>query len=136
MGKFVLTDAFVSINSVDLSANVETVTVNYGADTPEKTAMSESSKSRLPGLKDFSLDIQFRQDFAAALVDATLFPLVGAAAFPIEIRPTSAAVSASNPKFTGNALLGSYSPIGGTVGDVAAATVTLPGDGDLTRAEA
>ena len=136
MANIVLKNAFLSINAVDLSDHVESLTVNHSADVPEQTAMSDNSKTRLPGLKDWSIDVSFRQDFAASNVDKTLFDLIGAAAFAIEVRPDAGAVSATNPKFTGNALLSTYSPITGAVGDTAAAPITLVGDGDLTRAEA
>jgi len=134
MAKFVLKDAFVSLNAVDLSSHVESITINYGAETPERTSMSENARTRLPGLIDWSVDLSFRQDFGANLIDATLFSLVGAAAFGVIFRPTSAAKGATNPEFTGNALLGSYNPIVGTVGDTAGAPVTLTGDGALARA--
>lgn len=137
MAKFVFKDAFLSVNAVVLSDHVESLTLNYSADTPEKTSMGDDSKTRLPGLKDWSIDVTFRQDFiapGAGAVDATLFSLIGAAAFAIEVRPTADAVGVTNPKFTGNALLSNYSPLGGTIGDVAAAPITLVGDGDLTRA--
>lgn len=136
MPVFVLKNAYVVINSVNLSSYVRSVTINYGAEMLEKTAMSANSKQRIAGLKDWSVDIEFNQDFAAATVDATLFPLVGAAAFPIEIRPDAGAVSATNPKYTGNALLESYPPISGSVGELATVSITLQGDGDLTRATA
>lgn len=134
MAKFVLTDVFVSINSVDLSDHVKSITLDYGAAIQDKTAMSETTMSKLAGLKDWSASIEFHQDFAASEVDATLFSLVGAAAFAVIIRPTSSAVSSTNPNFTGNALLESYPPLSGNVGDVAATSITLQGDGDLTRA--
>jgi predicted secreted protein len=133
---FVLKNAYVVINSVNLSNHVRSVTINYGAEMLEKTAMSANSKQRIAGLKDWSVDIEFNQDFAAASVDATLFPLVGAAAFPIEIRPDAGAVGPTNPKYTGNALLESYPPISGSVGELATVSITLQGDGDLTRATA
>lgn len=136
MAKLVFTDAFVDINAVDLSDHVESITINYGAETPDSTSMSDLTRRRLPGLIDWTVDITFRQDFAAANVDATLFPLVGAAAFAIKIRPTSAVVGATNPEFQGNALLGTYNPLTGTVADTLNATVTLTGDGTLTRAVA
>lgn len=98
--------------------------------------MGDTTRNKLPGLKNWTVDVEFAQDFAAASVDATLFPLVGAAAFPISIKPTSAAVSATNPNFSGSALLATYSPIGGAVGDVATTTITLEGTGLLTRAVA
>lgn len=136
MAKFVLKNAFLSISGTDLSDHVESITVNYGAATPEKTAMSDNSIARLPGLKDWSLDISFRQDFAASKVDATIFALVGAAAFAIIVRPDAGVVSATNPEYTGNGLLSSYSPTAGSVGDTANVPVTIVGDGDLSRAEA
>jgi len=136
MAKFVFKNASVTINSVDLSDHVESVTFNYGAETPDMTSMQDNTRRRLPGLIDWTVDIVFRQDFAAAKVDATLFPLVGAAAFAIAIRPDSAVVSATNPEFQANALLGTYNIFTGAVADTANANVTLTGDGTVTRAVA
>ncbi|WP_425401261.1 radical SAM protein [Algiphilus sp.] len=133
MSKLVLKDAHVEINSVDLSNQVQSVTINYGAELPEDTSMGDNTRSRLPGLKDWSLEITFHQNFAAGNVDATLFPLVGADAFAVKVRSTSAAVGATNPSYEGNALLESYQPIGNSVGEVATAPVTIQGDGTLSR---
>lgn len=133
MAKFVLTDASFTINAVDLSDHVESLTINYGAETPDQTAMQDITRRRLPGLIDWTIDVTFRQDFATSNVDATLFPLVGAAAVAVAIRPTSGAISTSNPEFQGNVLVGQYNPLQGTVGDTANSTVTLTGDGTLTR---
>jgi hypothetical protein len=133
MGSFVLKDAFTTINAVDLSDHVKSIKVNYKAGEADDTAMGDDSVSRLAALKDFSLEITWNQDFAASEVDATLFPLVGAAAFAIIIRPTSAAKSATNPEYTGNCILTEYTPLDGTVGDLAKATTSMPGSGDLAR---
>lgn len=134
MATFVFTDGFVSINSVTLSTRVKSVTLNYEADSVENTGMGVGSRSFLAGLKTWSIDVEFNQDFAAANVDATMFPLVGAAEFPIELRPTTAVASAANPKFTGNCILEKYGPLAGGVGDLAMVTATLKGSGILTRA--
>lgn len=134
MAEFVLTNAYVLLNSVNLSNRVRSITVNYAAEIQDKTKMSDTSRSRIAGLKDWSLSIEFNSDFAGSNVDATMFPLVGAAAFAIEIRPDAGSVSATNPKFTGNAVLESYNPIGGSVGDLGVVSASLQGDGNLTRA--
>jgi hypothetical protein len=134
MAKFLYKNAFFQVNSVDLSNRVESLTLNVGAETPETTAMSDGTRQRVASFVDWSIDCTWRQDFAASNVDDTLFDLVGAVAFAIEIRPDAGAVSATNPKFTGNALLASYSPLTGSVGDVASAPSTFQGDGTLTRA--
>ena len=133
MSEIVLKDASVIINSVDLSDHVTSVTINYSAEILDKTAMGANSRARVAGLKDFSVDVEFNQDYAASNVDATMFPLIGAAAFPIIIKPTSGAVSATNPSYTGNALLESYGPVAGAVGELGKVSVSMPGDGDLTR---
>ena len=139
MGKFVFKDAFLEINGVDLSGRVESITLNVTAETPETTAMGDGTRTRAPSFIDWSFDVTFRQNFiapAANAVDSTLFALVGAAAFAIEIRPLSDVVGVTNPKFTGNALLTSYSPLTCGVGDVASAPASFIGDGVLTRAVA
>lgn len=136
MSEIVLTDAFVEINSQDLSDHVRSVTINYGAEIKDKTAMGLGSRSKLPGLKDWSVDLEFNQDYALNEVDATLFSLVGAAEFAIIIRSDSGTIDATNPEFTGSALLESYTPLGGSVGDEHITTITLQGTGDLARATA
>lgn len=139
MAKFLYKDAFLSVNGVDLSARVESLTLNLGAETPETTAMSDGFRQRVASFIDWSVDVTFRQDFIAPAtnaVDSTLFSLVGAVAFAIIIRPLSDAKSVTNPEFTGNALLASYSPLTGSVGDVASAPATFQGDGALARAVA
>jgi hypothetical protein len=126
MAKLVLTNAQVLINAVDLSDHVDTVTVNYSSAEVDSTSMGQAGISRLGGLKDWSLDIIFAQDYAVAKVDATLFPLVGTV-IPIEVRPVNAARSATNPAYTGNGLLGTYSPMGQKVGALNVAPIKIAG---------
>lgn len=133
MAEIVLKNAYVKINNIDLSDHVTQVTLKYAAEIHDKTAMGATARSRIAGLKDWSADIEFNQDFAAGEVDATLWSLVGAASFAIEIRPDAGSASATNPKYTGNAVLPEYSPIDGQVGALLKTKVTLQGDGDLTR---
>ena len=133
MANMVLTTAFVSINSVNLSAYVKSVSVSYKSEMQDDTAMGDTARSRIGSLKDYSLSIEFFQDYAAGAVDATLFGIVGSVV-PIEIRGSSAAASATNPKYTGSAILETYQPVGGSVGDNLMAPVTMSGVGALTRA--
>ena len=134
MAQIVLTNAKCLVNAVDLSSHVRSIKINYSAETPENTAMGATSKTRLPSLLDWSMDIEFNQDWAAAQVDATLFPLVGAAAFTVDVQPVNAARSATNPSYTGSALLADYPPIGNKVGEPAVTTIKLMGTGALSRA--
>ena len=136
MAKFVFKNAHLTVNAVDLSARIESLTLTVTAETPETTAMSDGTRQRVASYIDWSFDVTFRQDFigpATNAVDSTLFGLVGAAEFAIIIRPDAAVKGATNPEFTGNALLASYSPMGGSVGDVAAAPASFMGTGVLAR---
>lgn len=135
MAKLVLRDASIVINGVDLSNLCSSVEISTQAADVEVTAMGAAGVQRLPGLRDESISVTWRQDYAAGKVDATLWPLYsGGTAFTVDVKPTSAAASATNPKYTGTCYLLEYQPIAGDVGDVASADTTFVVDGALTRA--
>lgn len=131
MGTLVYTDALTDINGVDLSDHVRSLTLNYEAEILDDTAMGTSgTRSAKPGLKNWTLSVDFYQDFAVGSVDATLFPLIGAAAFPVRVRPVKAsAISTTNPEYQGNAVLESYPPLTGEVGALAMATASFRAGG-------
>lgn len=135
MATFVLTDAFVSVGGVDLSDHVRQVTLNVSADQQENTAMGATFRSRQGGLKDWSVSLEFNQDFAAGEVDATLWPLLGTNA-AVVVRPTSAAVSATNPQYAGDVVVSQVNPISSGVGDLATTSITWQGAGELARTTA
>ena len=134
MALFIFDDAKVTINGVDLSDHVKQVTLNYSAEMQDDTIMGDDTRSRLGGLKDWSIDVEFAQDHATSKVDVTLFAIVGTT-FPIILVPTSATVSAVNPKYTGTGILETYPPMGGAVGDIAVTSITIQAAGTLTRGE-
>lgn len=135
MPSLALTDAFVSINGKDLSAFVRSVTIDYSAEMLDETTMGDTTRKNKGGLKDWSIEVEFKQDYGATPApDIDLFSLVGTT-FPVIVRPVkSTAVSATNPNYTGTGILESYPPIGGSVGDLAIASCTIQSAGPLTRA--
>jgi hypothetical protein len=127
-------NGYLSVNSVDLSDHVKSMSLEYKAEELDDTCMGDTVRTRMGGLKDWSLTVTFAQDYVAGEVDATLWPLIGAAAWAIIIKPNGGTTSGTNPKWTGTAILLDYTPIAGTVGDYATTDVTfLPGT-VLTRA--
>jgi len=133
MAKFVLTNAFFSIGGTDLSDHLESATLNYEAESQDTTAMSDLTRIMAGGLKSWSMDLNFRQDFAASNVDATLFPLVGTTATVI-LRADAGSVSATNPNYTGTGLVASYNPFTNAVGETANTPVSIVSAGTLSRA--
>mgnify|MGYP001603133600 CR=1 FL=1 len=132
MATVVWKNASFIVNAVDLSNDVSSMTLNYNSEALDATVMGFDTRIRKGGLFDWSMDITFLQDFAAAQVDATLFALVGATAC-VQIKPVNAAASATNPRFGGVAVLESYPPMTGAVGTLLQATVRFVSAGDLSR---
>lgn len=134
MAKLVLVDAYVSIGGVDLSNRLKQVTLEYSAEALEASAMGNGGiHERLPGLKDWSLQLEFLNDYAAASVDATIFPLVGTQVAVI-LRPTRGnAVSATNPNYAASGIIDKYSPLAGSIGEAVMAPVSIVGTTALTR---
>lgn len=133
MGSFAFVDARVEINSVDMSAFVRQVTLKAEVAELDDTAFGDDAHSRLGGLKDWSVDLEFNSDFAASAVDATLWSLFGTLT-TIKIRPTSDAIGTTNPEYSGSVLVREVNPMGNSVGDLATVSVSWPGSGTLSRA--
>ena len=133
MAVLVLTDASITINSVSLGDHSNTVTLNYEKDSVEVTAFGMTGHKFTGGLQNNSLDIDLMQDFAAANVEATIFPLVGTQT-TVVIKPTSDAVSATNPSYTlTDTFLAAHTPVAGAVGELAMTSLSFTG-GVLTKA--
>jgi len=138
MATTILDNAFVEFDSVDLSSYVRSVTLSYEAETGDDTAMSDDTRSNLAGLKNWSVEVELNQDYTSSAVDDTLFSKVGTAA-TLTLRPDSGAASATNPEYSASAVLTSYPPLGGSVGDVHTTTASfVPGGSSptLTRSTA
>jgi len=133
MAVFVLKDASITVNSVSLSAYVTAATLNFEVDSVETTAMGATGHVFTGGLQNISLDVTFNQDFAASQVAATLDALVGTTT-TVVVKPTSSAVSATNPSYTiSSAYLAATQPVNGSVGDLASMSVSFTG-GSLVKA--
>lgn len=135
MATFAFIDARLELNAVVMSAMATSCTLKVNADELEDTAFGDTYRTRLGGLKDWTVDVDFNSDFAASQVDQTLFPLLGTLV-TIKLRPTSAAISTTNPEYSGSVLITEYTPLDGGVGDLAKVSVSWPGSGVLARATA
>lgn len=132
MAKFAATDYKVTINGTNFSTNLNSVELAIESDDLETTAFGGDFRTRVGGLKTGSITLSFMQDFGAASVDATLFPLLNTLA-TVVIAPTSGTVTATNPSYTATCLVNSYSPFASSVGDIATLSVTWPTSGTIVR---
>jgi hypothetical protein len=135
MPKFYAQDYKVTVGTAILSASIASVTLDITADEVETTSFGSSYRSRIGGLKDASVSLDFHQDFGAGAVDALLFPLMGQTV-DVKIAPTSGTVTATNPEYRFSALVTQYQPFAGAVGDLATLSVTWPVSGEVVRGTA
>lgn len=131
MPKIVLRDVVVVIDGVDLSDHASSVTINSSKDLVDGTSFGAQYKQNLIGLGDASIDVTFFQDYDAASVDATLWPLHDTGeTFHVELKPASVAVSESNPRYEmAEAILPAFTPLNGKVGDASTIDVTFQNSG-------
>jgi len=137
MARLVLTNVEVTIGAVDLSNHIASVTLGSTYDVLETTAFAggnvpAAAKDRIAGLVDNSVTFEFHQDFAAANVEATIYPLLGTVV-AVTVKPVDAAIAADNPEYQFNALVSEWTPLNGAVGELATASVTWPISGPITK---
>ena len=133
MAEFQLNDASVTINSVDLSSYVTSVTLSQSADSLETTAMGDTARTFIAGLTNGTIDIDFNADFAASKTEATIYPLVGTTT-AVVVKPVAASVSATNPSYTFNVVVTEWDTLNGSIGELATHSVSWQIAGAITKA--
>lgn len=130
----VLKDCTISIGGVDLESKANSVTLNYEVESIDVTSFDGSGARKFSGgLINLSVEVALMQDFAASQTEATIYPLVGTTTTVI-IKPTSGAVSATNPSYTiTGAYLASHTPVAGGVGELSMTTLSFTG-GEIAKA--
>ena len=133
--KFAATDFDISIAGTDFSDSIAALTLDVSREQLEITAFGDSARRYIGGLQDSSVTISLHQDFASGSVDSTIWSNLGGTV-AIVVKPTSDAVSATNPSYSFNALVVQSTPFASNVGDLATMDVTWPVDGAITRGTA
>ena len=136
MARLVLSNAKITINAINLSDHIASVTLSTSNDVVDTTGFSSTAaRTRVAGLSDNSVTLEFHQDFASSNVEATIFPLIGTVTTVVVI-PVDTTVSATNPSYTFSAAVVEWQPLSGAVGELATASVTWPISGAITKANA
>lgn len=134
MAKFVVKDAVITVNGVDLSNHVNSVTVELTTDEVDVTGMTPSSyREFTDGFKDANFTCTFFQNYAGTTVDPTLYPLYSAGSiFPVTVKAQAGGTVVHH---LDQARLYTYTPVGGGVGDASSfdATFRNAGTAGYTR---
>ena len=123
MSVYLSNGVVLTVNAVDLSSLVSSVTINRSFDELEVTAMGDSGHKFVKGLEASSITIDFFNDEATSKTLQTLNSTWGTNT-TVTVKQTSAATSATNPLYTMTALVNNTTPINGAVGDISTQSVT------------
>ena len=133
MARLVLTNASVVFGTTDLSDYISSITLNSTFDIVETTAFGNTAKTRVAGLADNSVTFEFHQDYATSAVEQTIYPLLGTAV-SVVAKPVAGTTTTINPQYTFSTLVSEWTPLNGSVGELATASVTWPISGAITKA--
>lgn len=114
-----LYNAFLSVNGVDLSDHVKTLSYTEGINAQDAAAMSDTQDYSMPGTITIGdVTVTFYQDYASSKVYQTIHPLVtNRTTFNIIVRPDSGAAASTNPQFTMAVFVKNHSVVNGSRGD-------------------
>ena len=130
MAVYLSNGVVLTVNAVDLSNLVSSVTINRSFDELEVTAMGDSGHKFVKGLEASSITIDFFNDEATAKTLQTLQAVWGTST-TVTVKQTSATVSATNPLYTMSCLVNNTTPINGAVGDLSTQSVTWNVNGTI-----
>lgn len=132
MAKTVLRNCLIEIDDVELSARASSVTITSEYDVLDSTTFGPGGfKESELGMRSASIQVDFFQDFEAASVDATLWPLHdGAEVFEVKVKSVNATTGVTNPDYVmAESILPSYTPLAGNVGEMSKTQVTFQNNG-------
>ena len=124
-------NAHFTFAGTDLSTFVRSLSLNTGQEVQDSTAMGATARINAAGLDTWTVEVEFNQSYASGGPDETLR---SASSGTIEIRPDSGSVSATNPSYTGTAIIAEYVPQAGPVGNQHTCTLSLVAGTALTIA--
>ena len=134
-----LSNPVITINSVLLTDQCTSATVNYVYEQLETTSFGDTARkfggAAVTSLQNNSIEVELYQSYAGSETEATIFGLVGITT-NVVVAPASGTATATNPIYTlTGCYLESHTPINASLGELSTITLTFAG-GVLTKAVA
>ena len=116
-----------SASTTDITDQVTAVTVNFVVVALEDTAFGSTARTNTGGLQNNSASITLYASYASSESYAVLSALVGTKCF-LRVKPTSAALSATNPGFElTSTFLSALPVVNSNLGELAVYEIELMG---------
>jgi hypothetical protein len=122
-----LSSPVITIDSVSLTDQCTSCTVNYLYEQLETTSFGDTARkfggAAVTSLQNNSIEVELFQSYASSETEDTIFGLVGITT-DIIVAPASGSASATNPIYTlTGCYLESHTPINASLGELS--TITL-----------
>lgn len=129
-------NGYIGVNGTNLSDHAREISIDLGIAELANDTHGDFASIIASGLETWTITATFLQDFAASKVDAILSPLYAAGQAPFQIEvgaDATSSVAATNPRYSGQAILSSYKALGGAHGSNLEAQATFKCGSRLTR---
>lgn len=123
MAVYLANTGVLTVNAVDLSTLVSSVTINRSFDELEVTSLGDSGHRMVKGLEASSITIDFFNDAESAKTLQTLNSTWGTNT-TVTYKQFAGATAATNPLYTMTCLVNNITPVNGAVGDLSTQSVT------------
>jgi predicted secreted protein len=131
LAKFVVTGTHVTFNGTDISDACARAELVINAAEVETTDFGSAGWTEvIGGIKSGSVSLDFHSDYGTDGVSDLFADLVGTIGI-VTLNPSGSAASETNPTYTANVLVTSFTPISGAVGDLATFSVSFPTSGEV-----
>lgn len=135
MAAYILETSTISLGGVDYSDQAMKIELTVQvAEKDVTTFVGDGAKAVIGGQESGNLKVEFLSDLGAAALDSAMWAAMkGRQPIAFVTKITDAAVSTTNPSFSGNCLVNKWTPISGSPGDEAKLSCDFPTSGATTR---
>ena len=135
MAKFVVTATNVTMGGEDISTACARAELVINAAEVETTDFGSGGFTEvIGGLKSGTLSLDFHQDFGVDAVSTLFLDTVGTVVVFTLVAGNGTTASTTTPLYTASALITSFTPVSGAVGDLGTFSVSFPTTGAITYA--
>ena len=135
MAKFVVTGTTVTVGGTDVTTACARAELVINASEVETTDFGSGGFTELiGGLKSGTVSLDFHQDYGTGAVSELFQDLVGTITAITLVAGNGTAATAETPLYSFNALVTSFTPVSGAVGDLGTFSVSFPTSGAITYA--
>jgi hypothetical protein len=129
----VVKNAGIVLQNVNLSSYVTSATVTMSAAEITTTAMGDGGVTRVGGLRDDAISVDFNTSYGTSSVESVLSGLVGVSTATLVVFTEGTVASTANPAYSATVMIPEFAALDASVGELSTSSVTFAVQGSVTR---